>query len=595
MLWQSLSGIMPPKGPMAIANKNNPNAKGVLPVNAAAMQQSQAPPSKSTIRLKLEVRRLPPALTKDEFLEAIGAEWKPMAGRVDWFEYRSGKIRGTGNVSEQSRAYLHLTNESHIKPFESRFFEITFQDAKGSHKDPNLKHLQPMIEFAPNQRIPAAKQRVDGRQGTIDQDPEFIAFLEAETRPVSKPPALETANAEKTHEKVSSTPLLDDLREKKANKAKASAKPASAKVTKSTRPDTKEDKSSDKSAAKKDADSSPTKPTKSGAKPTQPAKDVVKSTNKHSNKSAATSAPSPAPPASKSHQAPARKRGDRVTPNAIKNMLQRDLGLAPAGRRGAKAAAAAAAATASEPAATTSQPTQPTPTAADNSSAPKAVKPPRNRKANAAEKTTATSPAQENAKSTPPTPAAILKKPPPAQPTTKQAKAKANAQNATAQRAASSSPAQSPAPSKPAKAAPQPSAGATKAYLKHANASQGITEPLILAALSPLGEVVKVDIDKRKGTALAEFKNHDGLKAAMAKRSIPVAQGAIEVLEFRERPAQGSGRATPAATRGGGSVRGKGRSARGSAANTNPSVGVPSAPASPAPTSTAAPQPADAT
>lgn len=133
-----------------------------------------------------------------------------------------------------------------------------------------------------------------------------------------------------------------------------------------------------------------------------------------------------------------------------------------------------------------------------------------------------------------------------------------------------------------------------KAYLKHANASQGITEQLIVAALSTFGEVVKVDIDKRKGTALAEFKTPEGLKAAMSKRSIPVAQGAVEVLEFRDRPGQGGGnRASPAATRGSANVRGKGRSGRGGAATAANTAGS-SAPASPAP-STTTPKPADAT
>lgn len=597
---------MPPKGPVAAANKNNQNPKGLLQVNPAAINKDSTSPSKSTLRLKLLVRRLPPGLTKDEFLEALGDEWKPKAGKVDWFEYRCGKTRGMGKVSEQSRAYVHLVTESHIKSFESTFLAIAsangFQDAKGTHKDPNLKHLPPFLQFAPNQRVPAAKQRVDGRQGTIDQDAEFIEFLERETQPVTKPPSLEALAAEKApQEKVTSTPLLDDLREKKANKAKS----ASSKPAKNSRPDAKEDKADHKSTSRRGGDVDQ-KPVKGGSKSTQATKEAVKVANKQAAKSAAAPA-NPSASASKSDQQPpassasARKQRDRVTPNAIKSMLQRDLGLAPAtGKRASKPAAAISA---SDAASTTSQPRSSTPSVVDaapspkSDATPKAAKPPRNRKGNAAEKTNGQTPTQDATKPAPPAPSAILKKTPPAPSTTKGGKGKGNAQNGTSQSAAVPSPSQSPAPSKSTKPPPQPSAGATKAYLKHANASQGITEPLILAALSPLGEIVKVDIDKRKGTAIAEFKNHDGLKAAMTKRSIPVAQGAVEVLEFRERPAQGGGRATntPAATntRGGGSVRGKGRAGRGATANANANSATPAPPA-PAPLA-AATGPADAT
>lgn len=78
---------MPPKGPVSIAR---PGTGGVLPVNPANLQPQSAKP---TIRLKLEVRRLPPGLTKEELEEAFGAEWRVGAGKVDWFEYRAGKVK----------------------------------------------------------------------------------------------------------------------------------------------------------------------------------------------------------------------------------------------------------------------------------------------------------------------------------------------------------------------------------------------------------------------------------------------------------------------------------------------------------------------
>lgn len=70
---------------------------GVLPISASATQKSAPPPAKSTAkpatpRLKLVVRRLPPGLTQAEFENALGEEWKVGAGKVDWFQYKPGKV-----------------------------------------------------------------------------------------------------------------------------------------------------------------------------------------------------------------------------------------------------------------------------------------------------------------------------------------------------------------------------------------------------------------------------------------------------------------------------------------------------------------------
>lgn len=68
---------------------------GILPV--AVLQKSGPPqtsrgPKAAQPRLKLVLRRLPPGLTKAEFEAVIGDEWKLGAGKVDWFNYRKGKI-----------------------------------------------------------------------------------------------------------------------------------------------------------------------------------------------------------------------------------------------------------------------------------------------------------------------------------------------------------------------------------------------------------------------------------------------------------------------------------------------------------------------
>jgi len=81
---------MPPKGPVTIAKNPNTGTGGILPVNPASLQ---TPSGKSAARLKLQIRRLPPGLTRDEFEQAFGDDWKQGAGKVDWIEYRQGKVK----------------------------------------------------------------------------------------------------------------------------------------------------------------------------------------------------------------------------------------------------------------------------------------------------------------------------------------------------------------------------------------------------------------------------------------------------------------------------------------------------------------------
>lgn len=500
---------MPPK----IIARNADRQGGVLPVSGAARA---APGKTAASRLKLEIRRLPPGLTLPEFEEILGDEWRLGKGRIDWREYRQGKTRaaGSGKVPEQSRCYIHVVSEPYVKELEKRFLEVVFHDKAGTHKNPDLKNLQPNIQYAPNQRTPLqqAKQRADTRQGTIDQDPEFIAFLEAETQPIVKPSALDAANAERDLEKAEpkTTPLIEDLREKKANKAKA----AQAKAEKAE----KDKKSQTIKTTSKDVNPSTDKDASKGGpqqKAEQPAKDSAKALNKQvagkpqpaqqvkatspakskkqqpspkpqsivsaqSATAAASGPPSPAP-----QRAPPSQR-QRGNADGIKKMLQKDLGIRPKPQQVTQADAAS-----------TSSQASPSPAPSIATTQPVAV---------------------------PTAPKAFPNKAPSAQ-----------AQASLA----------------------EPKTSAVKAYLKHANPSQGMTEILIQQALSQYGELMHVTIDPRKGTAIAMFKQNEGLKKALDAKRVPVANGAVEVLEFRERPTGGpSGRGSFRGGRGG---RGGGR------------------------------------
>jgi regulator of nonsense transcripts 3 len=95
-----------------------------------------------------------------------------------------------------------------------------------------------------------------------------------------------------------------------------------------------------------------------------------------------------------------------------------------------------------------------------------------------------------------------------------------------------------PTPSHAASGPSAPAPTGKQAFLKHANASQGITEPLIEEALKVFGEIEKVEIDKRKGFAYVDFVDSKGLTNAIAASPITVAQGAVQVLERKEKVAR---------------------------------------------------------
>jgi regulator of nonsense transcripts 3 len=457
-----------------------------------------------------------------EFEEALGDEWKLGNGKVDWREYRQGKVKsGLGKFTEQSRCYVHLVNESLVKELDARFLAIAFHDKAGTHKNPDLKHLPPTIGFAPIQRTPLnVKVRADNRQGTIDTDPEFVAFLEAETQPIVKPAAIDSVTVEKdTTEKVQvkSTPLIDALREKKANKAKAAASKEDRKDGKvHSKKDSKDAavlekdgkggktrqqkvdqaskeavKALNKQIASKQQPqqraASPSQTTSTAASPSKSKKPSQQAKTQSAQHPQATSPAATTAPASTAQTStPQRQRQRGTNADGIKKMLQKDLGIKP------KAIA---------------QKSQAAP-----SPAPTAII-----QAGSKDKRPSTPTAQ---------PSGVAK-----------------------------------APSGP-KAQSQPSANTSshKAYLKHANPSQGMTEILIQQALSHHGDVVNVTIDPRKGTAIAIFKTADGMKKALDAKKVTVANGTVEVLEFKDRNANSGGSAGGRGGLRGG--RGGGRSGR---------------------------------
>lgn len=70
---------------------------GVLQIPVEVTQKSTPTPAKKVPkppapRLKLLIRRLPPGLTQAELESALGEDWKAGAGKVDWLQYKPGKV-----------------------------------------------------------------------------------------------------------------------------------------------------------------------------------------------------------------------------------------------------------------------------------------------------------------------------------------------------------------------------------------------------------------------------------------------------------------------------------------------------------------------
>ncbi|KXL51227.1 hypothetical protein M433DRAFT_157656 [Acidomyces richmondensis BFW] len=517
---------MPPK--VLVKNKDHPS--GVLPVNAA---QRASATKTAAPKLKLEIRRLPPSLTLVEFEAALGDEWKLAHGKVDWREFVAGKLKAPGKQHVQARCSLHMTSEAHVQELSQHFNSIAFLDKAGTHKIPELKNLQPQLQYAANQKTPiSVKQRDDNRQGTIDQDPDFMRFLEEQTMPTPKPSVIEPTSEKSEVVEIKSTPLIDDLREKKANKAKAATAKAEKKKDDEEKKATSHKKNSSKDASQQERSAQQNKVE-------QAAKEAAKVLNKqaaskaaaqHASASGKYSSPAKSKKAAqsireqnsmaaqsvdtKSPSSPAPNRGPpgqrpRGNAEGIKKMLQKDLGIRP-------------------------KPAVVSPQATTMKSNPSRQLQESN--------TTPTS----SAMSPVPTPAQ-----PPIQPSKQSSKSHQNQPKGMPSTTISSQQRSVTAnPSTP------------KAYLKHANPSQGMTEMLIQTALAAYGPVINVTIDPRKGTAIAVFKDAEGLKKAMEAKTIPVAGGAVEVHQFRETRG-GSG-----VSRGGGGKRGaRGGGAGGGQAN----------------------------
>ncbi|CAG8936905.1 unnamed protein product [Penicillium salamii] len=473
------------------------NTAGLLSIPAAATQKSgsgapaKKAPKPPAPRLKLLIRRLPPGLTQAELENALGEQWKVGAGKVDWLQFKPGKVsKDPAKPSRPSRAYIHVVSSECVNALSDTVRNASIQDARNTLHDPILLG-PPSLEFAPYAKTPGSRSRKDARQGMIDQDADFIAFLESLTQPITRPAGVDAPadGEEKKKEAMTTTPLVQYIKDKKASKSKDGSGSRS-KHSRAEKESKQEKVQAKKLLQRGDKENIAASSDKKGKGEKPSSKESAKAakanaTNAKAGKSNAASNSTKEPTT-----APEKKR-ERGNPTVATKILQRDLGLSTSGgRRRGKGAAAEA---------TSSKNDSPRESPAPTNDAPK-------KEPKSAKNTQATSNAGKGKDSESSTKADTTSAP--ANPPAKSSKGNKSKAQSTAK----------------------------QAFLKHANPSQGVTEALLESAFGSFGAVTKVEIDKKKGFGYVDFAEPDGLRKAIAASPVSVAQSQVVVLERKENP-----------------------------------------------------------
>nr|GEV78355.1 regulator of nonsense transcripts UPF3-like isoform X1 [Tanacetum cinerariifolium] len=164
-------------------------------------------------RTKVVVRHLPHTIFELVLKEHIDTRF---SGRYNWFAFRSAK--NSLKCQSYARAYIDFKQPEDVIEFAEFFDGYVFVNEKGTQFKTN-------VEYSPSQRVPKQWSKKDGREGTIDKDPEYHEFLELLSKPVENLPSavmqLERKEAERAgtaKEGSIITPLMNFIRQKRAAK-----------------------------------------------------------------------------------------------------------------------------------------------------------------------------------------------------------------------------------------------------------------------------------------------------------------------------------------------------------------------------------------
>ncbi|GFY73967.1 regulator of nonsense transcripts 3A [Trichonephila inaurata madagascariensis] len=172
-----------------------------------------------TFQTKVVIRRLPPSMTGEQFIEQIS----PLPDH-DYMYFVKADMRLGPHAF--SRAYINFLIPEEIFIFKDKFDGYVFLDSKGNE-------YPAVVEFAPFQKIPKKRnpKKRDAKCGTIETDPDYVKFLESlkKQNEVTLPSAeayLEEIESREKELKANngvpkvSTPLIEFLKARKIEQQK---------------------------------------------------------------------------------------------------------------------------------------------------------------------------------------------------------------------------------------------------------------------------------------------------------------------------------------------------------------------------------------
>mmetsp|Transcript_9083 Transcript_9083/g.20197 ORF Transcript_9083/g.20197 Transcript_9083/m.20197 type:complete len:396 (-) Transcript_9083:48-1235(-) len=126
---------------------------------------------------KAVVRLLPPEITEEELYQSIGEEHLKHA---IWRSFLAGKRSKGDKPTRNSRCYLQFETVEAMEFFIKDYHGHQFVDDKG-------EPFRAVACTAPCQKIPKQKAQKDAREGTIEDDPMYKAFIEKLAQPKGQP------------------------------------------------------------------------------------------------------------------------------------------------------------------------------------------------------------------------------------------------------------------------------------------------------------------------------------------------------------------------------------------------------------------------
>ncbi|XP_066156537.1 regulator of nonsense transcripts 3B-like [Euwallacea fornicatus] len=161
---------------------------------------------------KAVIRRLPPSMTKNQFLNQIS----PIPDYNYMYHVKEDTSLGENAFS---RAYINFVCPEDVYNFKEKFDNYVFVDTKGHE-------YTAVVEYAPFQKIPKkrGKSRMDPKCNTIESDTyylEFVASLNKPDEPNEKPEySLQLADKGDAKKGDITTPLLEFIKNKRVQKLK---------------------------------------------------------------------------------------------------------------------------------------------------------------------------------------------------------------------------------------------------------------------------------------------------------------------------------------------------------------------------------------